>query len=221
MRYRPAIVCAMIAAATAQAPRDLVDEFAGIARAYEESQAFVSLLAHELRTRLKTIELTLRSADPCGDPGPALASTHATQELVESLLELARGRDDTSTDTDQALRGALEGLDLDGVAVVGAPDLPVVPLPHALLETVLRNLIANAIEAGASQIFVDARPDGTICVSDNGPGVPPATAERIFGVYTGKFGGAGLGLTLCREIMRRRGGDIWLELPSTFCFRVP
>jgi signal transduction histidine kinase len=210
----------VIAAPTAPFSRDFADEFAGLARAYEESQAFVSLLAHELRTRLKTIELTLRSADPCADAGPALESTRSTQELVESLLELARGRDDASTDVGEAARGVLADLDPAGVDVVIASDLPVVSMPRALLETVLRNLIANAIEAGASRIDVYARPDGTICVSDDGPGVPPAKAERIFGVYTGKFGGAGLGLTLCREIIRRRGGDIWLELPSTFCFHV-
>ena len=90
-----------------------------------------------------------------------------------------------------------------------------------MLETVLRNLVTNALDAGASAVHVFARPDGTICVSDNGHGVPPEDAAKIFGAYSGKPAGAGLGLTLCREILRRRGGDVWLELPSTFCFRVP
>jgi signal transduction histidine kinase len=178
----------------------------------------VSLLAHELRSRLKVIEWSLHSAE---DANTALESTLSVQELVENLLELARGRDGAraSSDAGVAVQRALDGLDAPDVEFVIA-ELPVVPLPRALLETVLRNLIVNAIEAGATRIAVEARQDGTICVSDNGPGVPAARAERIFDVYSSKFGGAGLGLTLCREIMRRRGGDIWLDSPSTFCFRV-
>ena len=66
--------------------------------------------------------------------------------------------------------------------------------PTGLLTTVLRNLVMNALEAGARTVEVFARPDGTICVRDDGPGVPAAKASRIFGVYSGKFGGAGLGL---------------------------
>ena len=93
-------------------------------------------------------------------------------------------------------------------------------LQQGLLETVLRNLVTNALKAGASVVEIFARPDGSICVRDDGAGVPPGRAARIFGAYSGKFGGAGLGLTLCREIVRRRGGDLWLEPPSTFCFRV-
>jgi signal transduction histidine kinase len=200
----------------------LVDELAGLARAYAESQDFVSLLAHELRTRLKVTERALASA---GDDAleTALENTRTLQDLVETLLELARGQAGESADAGAALRRVLEdiGDDVELLeAEIVAGELPLVPMPQGLLETVLRNLFANALEAGASTVEVSSRPDGTICVSDDGPGVPFRLASRIFGVYSGKFGGAGLGLTLCREILRRRGGDIWLELPSTFAFRV-
>ena len=200
----------------------LVDELAGLARAYGESQAFVSLLAHELRTRLKVTERALSSTRR-GGLDIALENTQATQELVETLLELARGRVSGSADAGAAVRHVLEETRdavelLEAELIVG--DLPLVAMPQGLLETVLRNLLANALEAGASTVEVFARPDGTICVTDDGPGVSPKKASRIFGAYSGKFGGAGLGLTLCREILRRRGGDIWLELPSTFAFRV-
>jgi signal transduction histidine kinase len=199
----------------------LVDELAGLARAYAESQAFVSLLAHELRTRLKVTERALSAGEDGLDT--ALENTRTVQELVETLLDLARGRGGGSADAGEAARRVLEDIRDDvelGQAEIVVGELPLVPLPHGFLETVLRNLLANALEAGASTIELFARPDGTICVSDDGPGVPPARSAKIFGVYSGKFGGAGLGLTLCREILRRRGGDIWLELPSTFAFRV-
>jgi signal transduction histidine kinase len=200
----------------------LVDELVGLARAYGESQDFVSLLAHELRTRLKVTERALTSA---GEDGViiALESTRTVQELMETLLELARGPAGESADAALAVRHVLEDIRddlalLEANVVVG--ELPLVPLPQGLLETVLRNLIANALEAGASTVEVFARSDGTICVSDDGPGVRAEKATRIFGVYSGKFGGSGLGLTLCREILRRRGGDLWLELPSTFAFHI-
>jgi signal transduction histidine kinase len=193
----------------------LTDELAGLARAYAESQAFVSLLAHELRTRLMITEQALSSTREDG-VDIALENTRRVQDLVETLLELARGQAG-SADAAAAARHVRED-NHEADVVIG--ELPVVALPQGLLETVLRNLIANACEAGASTIEVFARSDGAICVRDNGPGVPPRKANCIFGVYSGKFGGAGLGLTLCREILRRRGGDIWLELPSTFAFRV-
>jgi signal transduction histidine kinase len=199
----------------------LADELAGLARAYEDSQVFVSLLAHELRTRLKVTERALSSVREDG-PDIALENTRTVQELAETLLELARGQAGEWSDAGTAVRHVLEDI-RDDVELLGAEivadELPCVPMPQGLLETVLRNLLANALEVGASTVEVFARPDGTIYVSDDGPGVPPEKATRIFGVYSGKFGGTGLGLTLCREILRRRGGDLWLELPSTFAFR--
>ena len=208
------------------APRQqelLADELAELARAYADSQSFVSLLAHELRTRLKVTERALSSAGT-GGRETALENTRTVQELAETLLELARGEADEMADAGAAMRRVLHDLRADEElleAEILAGELPLVPLPPGLLETVLRNLLSNALEAGASKVDVFARRDGTICVSDDGAGVPPEQATRIFGVYSGKFGGAGLGLTLCREILRRRGGDIWLELPSTFAFRLP
>jgi signal transduction histidine kinase len=201
----------------------LADELARLARAYVESRAFVSLLAHELRTRLKVTERALSSAGEAG-LDTALENTRHVQELVETLLELERGEAGESADAGAALRRVLHDLRANVKllkAEVLAGELPLVALPQGLLEAVLRNLLSNALEAGASTVEVFARPDRTICVSDDGPGVPPEQATRIFGVHSGKRGGAGLGLTLCREILRRRGGDIWLELPSTFAFRRP
>jgi signal transduction histidine kinase len=199
----------------------LIDDLTGLARAYAESQAFVSLLSHELHTRLKVTERAL-SSDAEGGVDTALENTRTMQELVETLLALARGQADESADAGAAVRDVLDDLREDVELLetdILTGELPLVRMPQGLLETVLRNLLANALEAGASTVEVFARPGGTICVRDDGPGVPPAKATRIFGIYSGKFGGAGLGLTLCREILRRRGGDIWLELPSTFAFR--
>lgn len=202
----------------------LVDEVTTLARAYAESQAFVSLLAHELRTRLAVTERVLDSLDVDDRVEIARDNTRRLQELVESLLAIARGGDGSFTDAAEAAENVIDELretgELDGADVL-LGDLPAVRLPRALLETVLHNLIVNALEAGASTVEIFGRPDGTIRVRDDGSGVSPRHAARIFGAFTTKFGGAGLGLALVREILRRRNGDLWLEQPSTFAFRVP
>jgi signal transduction histidine kinase len=200
----------------------LADRVAALARAYAESQTFVSLLAHELRTMLRITERTLAKADG-PDLDAARKSTRQILELSETLLDLARGAGDEETDGQLAALRALGRLRLDIErlkADVVVDNLPAVALPAGLLETVFQILVTNALEAGASMVEIGARPDGTITVTDDGHGVPTAEAGRIFGVFSGKSSGAGLGLSLCREILRRRGGDIWLELPSTFAFRV-
>jgi signal transduction histidine kinase len=198
---------------------ETLDDFTELARGYFESHAFVSLLAHELRTRLKVTEIALGDSGEKGRRA-ALENTQAVQELVESLLELARGREGERAEAGAAMEWVLDDLADDSEAEIVVHDLPVVALPKVLFETVLRNLVLNALEAGASRVDVFARPDRTICVRDDGPGVSPASAARIFGAYSTKFGGSGLGLALCREIVRRRGGDLWLEAPSTFCFSI-
>jgi len=197
----------------------LVDEVTALARGCTEMQAFVALLAHEVRTRLKVTERALSRADEAG-LRIASENTWTLQELVEDLLELARARPDARANAGDAMRWVLQdfGDSVEADIVVG--ELAAVALPPALLRTILRNLVVNALEAGASKVEVFAGRDGAICVRDDGPGVSPAVAAKIFGAYSGKFGGAGLGLALCREILRQRGGELWLELPSTFCFRV-
>ena len=199
--------------------RDLLAEVTVLARAYTESQAFVALLAHEVRTRLKVTDRALAGGDEAG-LRVAGENTRALQELVEDLLELARVRPDARADAGEAMRLVVRDLADTVEAEILVGQLPMVAMPLALLRTVLRNLVTNALESGAATVEVYARENGAICVRDDGPGVPPAVARRIFGAYSSKFGGAGLGLGLCREILRQRRGELWLEPPSTFCFHV-
>ena len=80
---------------------------------------------------------------------------------------------------------------------------------------VLANLARNAIQAGASTVWVTAMDrDGfiDIGISDNGPGLPAKAREHLFQPFIGstKPGGTGLGLVIAREIMQAHGGDIAL-----------
>jgi len=82
------------------------------------------------------------------------------------------------------------------------------------MRQVLINLINNARDAlsGTGGIIIILETTGTayrITVSDNGPGIPPDSLEKIFRpFYSTKTGGAGLGLSICRDIVEKNGGEI-------------
>jgi PAS domain S-box-containing protein len=114
-------------------------------------------------------------------------------------------------------------------------------LPHILgdrvqLQQVILNLIMNAIEAmsevteGPRELLIstgEAESGGVlVAVSDSGPGLPPASLERIFeAFYTTKSSGLGMGLSICRSIVQAHGGRLWAT-PSephgaVFCMVLP
>jgi signal transduction histidine kinase len=104
------------------------------------------------------------------------------------------------------------------------------------IRQVLINLIRNGIEAmcGSNQVprrlhvrtSVDPGGDVSIEISDTGPGLDSATAERIFEpFFTTKSGGMGLGLAICRSIVQAHGGRLWARPRTprgcTFEFTLP
>jgi C4-dicarboxylate-specific signal transduction histidine kinase len=101
-----------------------------------------------------------------------------------------------------------------------ADGLPFVQGDRVQLEQVILNLIINAFEAmsgineGARELLIStgkAEEDGVfVSVRDSGPGLEPATVERLFeSFYTTKPGGLGLGLSICRSIIEEHGGRLW------------
>jgi PAS domain S-box-containing protein len=104
-----------------------------------------------------------------------------------------------------------------------APDLPPVHVDAGRIESVLRNLIENALKYSGeeSPVFVNAfREDGhvVIKVTDEGPGIPNEYREQIFSSFyrvesglTRNTAGAGLGLAISRGFIAAHGGDIWVE----------
>ena len=120
-------------------------------------------------------------------------------------------------------------------AVIEIGDLPTVRGEKINLTQVFQNLIGNAIKyRGASplQIRIDARPEGpnwVFSVSDNGIGIAPAYHEGIFGLFkrlhVDAYPGTGIGLAVCKKIIERHGGRIWVESVvgqgSAFRFTLP
>ncbi|NOZ28669.1 MAG: PAS domain S-box protein [Chloroflexi bacterium] len=118
------------------------------------------------------------------------------------------------------------------------PDLPTIRGAPDLLNQVMDNLLDNAIKFSPSggEVRVSAWREGSeliVAVSDQGIGIPSDKLEKIFerfyqvdGSSTRRFGGMGIGLTLCREIIEGQGGRIWAEsagegMGSTIYFTLP
>jgi len=161
----------------------------------------------------------------------AVDGARRMQVLINDLLSFSRvGRlsgdfevVDLATCAQRALQN-LEAVVEETGAVVEVGDLPTVEVEPNLMSAVFQNLIGNAIKfrtAGeAPRIAIDAAPgeEGTweIVVSDNGIGIEPQYADRVFVIFQrlhtkDAYQGTGIGLALCRRIIEHHGGDIWVD----------
>jgi signal transduction histidine kinase len=101
---------------------------------------------------------------------------------------------------------------------------------------VFQNLLGNALKfhgAALPRIHVSARPEGAMwvfAVQDNGIGMEAKQAERIFQVFQrlhtrSEYPGTGIGLAICKKVVERHGGQIWVESEpghgATFFFTLP
>lgn len=207
-----------------------------LARLEKFRREFVADLSHEIKTPLTGI---LGAADlmDARDPLAAMVKKEAGRlnALVQQILDLARleregdvlRREETDladlvretvTRLQPVARAA--GTDL-AVAASSAPSLRAVCDPH-LLERALANLVENAVRhSGSPTARVSCGregPDVRLAVEDEGRGVPPGEAERIFERFhrldparAAETGGAGLGLAIVRRIARLHGGDVVCE----------
>jgi light-regulated signal transduction histidine kinase (bacteriophytochrome) len=160
------------------------------------------------------------------------SATRRMQALLGSLLNLARvtshGASFNPCDLDTALVEVCADLQVaitERSAEVDCGPLPRIEADAAQMRQLFQNLIENAIkycDAGrAPRIVIRERPDSdpefvTVECRDNGIGFEPRYAERIFGVFQrlhtrDQYGGAGVGLSICRKICARHGGQISAE----------
>jgi light-regulated signal transduction histidine kinase (bacteriophytochrome) len=136
---------------------------------------------------------------------------------------------------DQALTDLQAAIQESGATII-RDELPVVAGDASLLTLLFQNLISNAIKYRSDKapvVRVSAEQQGgqwLFSVNDNGIGFDPQYAERIFGAFerlhpSPQYPGTGLGLTICKEIVKRYGGSIRAESQpgqgSTFIFTLP
>ncbi len=194
--------------------------------------------SHELRTPLSRIRMGVELLKEAADPRRkadlerdiAELDTLIDEILLSSRLDAAKALD-RREEIDLLALAAEEAARYERCTVTGTP-VTVCGDP-GLLRRMVRNLIENAERHGAPPIDVHVRPDGaraSITVSDRGPGVAPGHRERVFAPFfrlpgRDRGSGAGLGLTLVRQIAHRHGGEAqWVvtgERPSTIRVVLP
>jgi light-regulated signal transduction histidine kinase (bacteriophytochrome) len=165
-------------------------------------------------------------------------------ELLDGLLSYSRvdatgslERADCGRALEQALGNlrlaALEG----GATIETRGSFPVVRGDETQLAQLFQNLLGNALKfhrpGVPPWIELEARPRGgawLFTVSDNGIGIDPGAGERVFLIFQRlhhreEYSGTGVGLAICKKIVERHGGRIWVEQRqgpgSVFCFTLP
>jgi signal transduction histidine kinase len=201
----------------------------------ERQRRFVADASHELRGPLTRMRAEMEvdaahpaSAEPAATAASVLAETVALQKLVDDLLLLARSDAGAlvplavPVDLDEVVDGPAARARAGGARVdtSGIRPVQVRGDPHQL-ERLVANLLDNAVRHAADQVTVTLAEDGgraVLAVADDGPGIGPSDAERVFERFTRldearsqSDGGAGLGLAIARDIAERHGGTLRLD----------
>lgn len=223
-------------------------------RSNDRWKAFGYSLSHDLKEPLRTVKgfgdlLESRHAEDLPEEAREYLA-HVTEgvqrmtDLVDGLLEYARVDSkgqalepvDARELADEAVQSLQARVDETGVEIEVA-ELGTVVADASQVRRLLQNLVENAITHARSdepRVRIDSFEPETpgsagIYVEDNGPGIPEEDREAVFELFhsgearSGK--NMGLGLALCERIVRRHGGDIWVETGDVggacFCFTLP
>jgi signal transduction histidine kinase len=222
---------------------------AELARSNAELEQFAYIASHDLQEPLRMISSYVQllerryrgKLDQDADDFIGFASEGALrmQRLINDLLAYSRvgtrGKSFEDVDLEAALAHALENLHMaikEKKAIVTHDPLPMTYGDIGQLAQVFQNLIDNAIKfrrEAQPRVHISARIEGGGCicwVQDNGIGIAPEYLNRLFLLFQRlhtrrDYPGTGIGLAVCKRIVERHGGTIWVALPpeiSMSCF---
>jgi len=223
-----------------------------------EKDKFFSIIAHDLRgplgafmeaTKILTDELPNMSEEEIREiSGEMNKDASRIYALLENLLQwsrLQRGvlkfepvEQNLSLLANNAINPLLSSAEKKNDSVdLNIPGNLMINADSHMIETVIRNLVSNAIKfTPGGKIVVSAEFDNAghvrISVKDNGIGIPPEMKDNLFSLTSrasrpGTDGepSSGLGLLLCREFVDKHGGRIWVESEqgkgTEFFFTIP
>ena len=236
-----------------QLEREIEERNVELRRSNAELEQFASVASHDLQEPLRIVNgyvrlLARRYRDRIDEEadefiGYILHGVQRMQNLIEDLLRYARvgtrGEEPEPTDAEDVLATALGNLQASieetGATVTHDP-LPTVHADGSQLTQLFQNLIGNAIKFSgdrkpAVHVGVD-RHNGEweFLVQDNGIGIESEYREQIFQIFQRLHGrdeypGTGIGLAICKKIVERHGGRIWVESEAgsgaEFRFTIP
>jgi signal transduction histidine kinase len=218
----------------------LVAQAADLRRSNGELEQFAYVASHDLQEPLRKVTsfcqmLERRYGEVLDERGKqyvdfAVDGAKRMQVLINDLLTFSRvGRLNDLTETvdlEGSLARALANLAMvleDNSAEVEHDPLPTVDGDPTLLSMLMQNLVGNAVKFRADdrpprvRVSVEAREgEWLLSVQDNGIGVDPQFADKIFVIFQrlhtrDEYGGTGIGLALCKKIVEYHGGRIWLD----------
>ncbi|HEX3744893.1 MAG TPA: ATP-binding protein [Bryobacteraceae bacterium] len=223
-------------------------------RSNEELQQFAYVASHDLREPLRTVSIYAQLLAKRyqgrleGDADQIIRfivqNAERMETLVHDLLDFSRmdvrGMDfftriSCDTALDDAL-GNIRPLIAESTAEITRDPLPYVIGDAVQLTRLFQNLLVNSIkyrDREAPRIHITSKENGgdyLISVKDNGIGIDPQYAEKIFGIFRvlqprDRSTGSGMGLAICRKIVTRHAGRIWVESSlgqgATFYWTVP
>jgi PAS domain S-box-containing protein len=224
-----------------------------LARSNEDLEQFAYVASHDLQEPLRTVtsyvQLLARryegKLDSDADEFIRFAAGGAVRmwKLINDLLSYSRvgtqGKELSPTDSQEVLTQSVDDLKVaieETGALVTHDPLPMVMADRPQLGQLFQNLIGNAVKFRSNappRIHISASRNGsgwTFSVKDNGIGIAAEYAERIFVIFQRlhsrqEYAGTGIGLAICKKIVERHGGRIWVESEvgkgATFRFILP
>ena len=242
-----------IALAQAQLLEQETHQRQELSRSNSDLQQFAYIASHDLQEPLRMISSYLQllerrykdrlDTDAIEFIAYAVDGAIRMKTLINDLLVYSRLGTQTKpfklTDCNQVVQQAIANLRMaiqENQVQMILGDLPTIPADATQLNQLFQNLISNAIKfrgttAPKIEIAADHQAEGwRFWVRDNGIGIDAEYAERIFIIFQrlhsrSSYPGTGIGLAICKKIVERHGGQIWVESTvgqgSTFYFTVP